>query len=66
MSWLLSPLITDKIYYNAQKEEYLLVKDSIVTEDEIKKNKEYADKLLDVSNSIIVYDLEKEKDDEKD
>ena len=58
--------VTDKIYYNAQKEEYLLVKDSIVTEDEIKKNKEYADKLLDVSNSIIVYDLEKEKDDEKD
>lgn len=57
--------VTDKIYYNAQKEEYLLVKDSIVTSEEISKNKEYADKLLEVSDSIIVYDLEKENTDEK-
>lgn len=58
--------VTDKMYYNAQKDEYLLLKDSVVTEEEIEKNKEYANKLLEVSDSIIVYDLEVgEKDEEK-
>ena len=31
--------ITDKMYYNAQKEEYLLLENSIVNEEEIEKNK---------------------------
>lgn len=58
--------ITDKMYYNAQKEENLLFKDSVVTEDEIENNKAYANKLLEVSDSIIVYDLESgEKNEEK-
>lgn len=58
--------VTDKMYYNAQKEEYLLLKDSVVNDDEIEKNKEYANKLLEVSDSIIVYDLEAgEKNEEK-
>ena len=52
--------LTNKAYYNAQKEEYLLLKDSVVTKDEIEKNKEYANTLLEVSNSIVVYDLEAE------
>ena len=46
------------MYYNAQKDEYLLLKDSVVTDEEIENNKEYASNLLDVSDSIIVYDLE--------
>ena len=50
--------VTDKMYYNAQKDEYLLLKDSVVTDEEIENNKEYASNLLDVSDSIIVYDLE--------
>lgn len=50
--------VTDKMYYNAQKDEYLLLKDSVVTEEEIEKNKEYANKILEVSDAIIVYDLE--------
>lgn len=57
--------VTDKMYYNAQSEEYLLLKNSVVTDEEIEKNKEYADTLLEVSNSIIVYDLEKGAKDEK-
>ena len=57
--------VTDKMYYNAQKEEYLLLKDSVVTETEIEKNKDYANKILEVSDSIIVYDLEKEDNNEK-
>lgn len=57
--------VTDKMYYNAQKEEYLLLKDSVVNSDEIENNKAYANKLLEVSDAIIVYDLEAEVKDEK-
>lgn len=56
--------VTDKMYYNAQKDEYMLLKNSVVTEEEVENNKEYANTLLDVSNSIIVYDLEAPKQDE--
>ena len=58
--------VTNKMYYNAQKEEYLLLKDSVVTDEEIENNKAYANKLLEVSDAIIVYDLEAgEKDEEE-
>ena len=58
--------VTDKVYYNAQKEETLSLKDNVVvTDEEIEKNKEYANELLEISNSIIVYDLENEEKDEK-
>lgn len=58
--------ITDKMYYNAQKEEHYLFKNSVVTKEEIDNNKAYANKLLEVSDSIIVYDLESgEKNEEK-
>ena len=49
--------LTDKVYYNSQKSEYLVLKGSIIDEEYIDKNNEYADKLLSVSNSILVYDL---------
>lgn len=49
--------VTDDMYYNAQKEEYLLLKDSIVSEEDITNNKEHANRLLEVSNSLIMYDL---------
>ena len=33
--------VTDKIYYNSQKEEYLSLRDNvIVTDEEIEKNKD--------------------------
>jgi len=57
--------VTDKMYYNAQKDDYLLLSDATVSEEEIEKNKAYAEKLLEVSDAIIVYNLEAEKKDEK-
>lgn len=49
--------VTNKVYYNAQKEEYLTLKESVITDEYIRKNNEYAEELLSVSNSIIVYNL---------
>ena len=49
--------LTNKMYYNDQKDEYLLLQNSVVNDGEIEKNKEYANKLLDVSDSLIIYDL---------
>ena len=57
--------ITNKMYYNSQKAEYLSLSDEPITEEEIEKNTEYTNKVLDVSNNIIVFDLlneEKNKD----
>ena len=53
--------ITNKVYYNAQKGEYLALKGSVITDKYIKENNEKAEKLLGVSNSIIVYNLLKEE-----
>jgi phosphoglycerol transferase MdoB-like AlkP superfamily enzyme len=49
--------VTNKIYYNSQKGEYLSLDGSAISEEEIEKNNEYATKLLNVSNNTIVYDL---------
>ncbi len=57
--------LTDKMYYNAQKDEYLLLKDSVVTDEEIEANKEYANKILEVSDAIVIYDLEAGEEDEE-
>lgn len=49
--------VTNNIYYNSQKAEYLSLTDQPISEEEIKNNTEYTNKILDVSNSIITYDL---------
>lgn len=50
--------LTDKMYYNSQKEEGKLLKvDEPVSIDYITQNCEYSEKILSISNSIIVYDL---------
>ena len=49
--------LTNKVYYNAQKGESRTIGESILPEDYITKNCEYAEKLLSVSNSVIVYNL---------
>ncbi len=49
--------VTDKVYYNSQKEEYLSLTQEAISEEYIKKNTEYTNTLLDVSNNIIVFDL---------
>lgn len=57
--------VTDSIYYNSQKEDYKLLKDIKVSEEYINNNKEYANKILEISDSIIVYDLEKVQEEQK-
>lgn len=49
--------VTNKAYYNSQKVEYLSLNGEAISEEEIKKNTEYTNALLDVSNDIIVFDL---------
>lgn len=62
--------ITKDVYYNNQKEESYFVSSSIVSSESVKKNAssivnnedivkntEYADKLLSVSNNTLVYNL---------
>lgn len=53
--------VTNKMYYNSQKEEYLPLSEEPITEAEITDNTEYTNKLLDVSNNTIVFDLLNEK-----
>ncbi len=38
--------VTNKMYYNSQKEAYLSLSDEPITEEEINKNSEYANKLM--------------------
>ena len=49
--------LTNKMYYNSQKAEYLSLSDEPITEEEIANNTDYTNRLLDVSNDIIVFDL---------
>lgn len=52
--------LTNKMYYNSQKAEYLSLSEQVITEEEIINNSNYANKLLDVSNNMIVFNLLKE------
>ena len=58
--------VTNKVYYNSQKEEYLSLTNEAISEEDIKKNNEYTTALLDVSNDIIVFDLLNQKESIKD
>ena len=50
--------ITDRMYYNSQKEEALLLDSNYpISVDYIEKNSDIADEKISVSNSIIVYDM---------
>lgn len=50
-------IITNKVYYNNLKDEYISVNGEPISNDYILSIKEYADKRLEVSKGIIVYDL---------
>lgn len=52
--------LTSKIYYSARNNEVYTISNGIITEDYISLNQEYANKILDISNNIIVYDLLKD------
>lgn len=50
--------VTNKVYYDSQKGEYLsLNSNEIIEENYISKNNDYSEKLLSVSNDTIVFDL---------
>lgn len=49
--------VTNKIYYNAQSGSYLTLKETEISTDYIEKCNEYTEKLLNASNSTIVFDL---------
>ena len=54
--------ITDKIYYSAKNGEAYTISNGIITDDYIEKHSEYADRIIDISNNIITYDLIKDLD----
>lgn len=47
--------VTDKVYYSELKNEYKLLKDVQIEENYIENCKTYTEKIIDVSNDIIVY-----------
>lgn len=49
--------LTNKIYYNSQKGEYLSLDGAAISEDYINEKNAYSEELLNVSNNIIVFDL---------
>ena len=49
--------LTGKVYYNNSTGEYYVYNNSVIDDEYIEKYKKYSDRLLDVSNSIIVHDL---------
>lgn len=49
--------LTDKIYYNSQKDEGKWLNDALAGENYITENKEYTQKTLEASNMLIMYDL---------
>ena len=49
--------VTKDIYYNSQKEESYIITNSVISNEEVQANCEKTDKILSVSNNILVYDL---------
>lgn len=52
--------LTSKIYYSAKNNEAYTISNGIITDDYIRNNIEYANKILDISDKIITYDLIKD------
>lgn len=48
--------VTNYVYYNDNKEEYKLLKNVPLSDDYISEKIKYTQKLIDISNDIIVYD----------
>lgn len=59
-----SDWVTNKLYYNSQKEEWKLINpDDAISMDYIEKRNKIAEENISISNAIITYDLiKKEKD----
>jgi len=55
--------LTEKVYYNASKEEYISLTSEPIDELYIEKCKKYTENIIELSNDIIVYDLIKNEQD---
>lgn len=53
--------MTNKVYYNTQKGEQLVLKDAIISDEYVQDKITYSEKLLQASNALIVYDLIKKQ-----
>ena len=49
--------LTNKVYYNSLKENYISLTDEPISEKYINRLKEYSEKRLSVSNNLILHDL---------
>ena len=49
--------LTNEVYYNSQLQESYIINNSIISQEYIDQNTLYAEKLLSVSNDILVFDL---------
>ena len=56
--------VSEKIYYNSQKDESYVINNDAISEDYVKSRSEKADKLIEISNDIIEYDLIREIEEE--
>ena len=55
--------LTNKIYYDAKKEEWKTLEDNLIVSNEyIKNNTLYAEAIVNMSNDIILYDLIKKSE----
>ena len=52
--------VSEKIYYNSSKDESYVIKKEAISEDYVRERRNKVDKLIEVSNDIIKYDLIKE------
>ena len=52
--------LTSKIYYSARNNEAYTLSNEVISEDYISENQKYANKILDISDKIITYDLLKD------
>ena len=51
--------LTEKVYYNNTKGEYKVFNDEVIDQNYINECKDYTEKILEISNDVIVYDLKK-------
>ena len=52
--------VSEKIYYNSSKDESYVIKKEAISEEYVRERRNKVDKLIEVSNDIIKYDLIKE------
>ena len=55
--------VTDTYYYSSSKDEsYIISKNSVISDDTLKKGIEYTEKRIEISNNIIIHDLIKQRE----